>query len=136
MIHDPYTLVIAPDSNGEASGELCLDDGKSYGFKSGSFTLMKFTYSYRSGIQAEVVAGGEKSFVGWRNKVERIAISGLDFGAIKSVAIESGKSADRVIAVEYLTDCNVAIFRKPDMEVGTNWKLNIYVQQIINAIAK
>ena len=35
MSHDPYTLVIALDQSGNANGEIYIDDGKSFNYKTG-----------------------------------------------------------------------------------------------------
>ena len=42
MAHDPYTLVVAPDSGGGAAGELYLDEGDGYAYKEGAYHLRRF----------------------------------------------------------------------------------------------
>lgn len=37
MASDPFTLVVALDWDGKASGDLYVDDGRSYAFKRGQY---------------------------------------------------------------------------------------------------
>ena len=37
MVDDPYTLTIAPDAKGSASGRLYLDPGDGYGYQRGAY---------------------------------------------------------------------------------------------------
>ncbi|KAF9915500.1 hypothetical protein BX616_006019 [Lobosporangium transversale] len=45
MENDPFTLVVALSSQGEASGRIYLDDGESYGYQQGDFILREFRVS-------------------------------------------------------------------------------------------
>merc|ERR1719198_1007624 len=45
MDRDPFTLVVAVDAAGEATGELYLDDGETYGFRTGSYLHRQFKFS-------------------------------------------------------------------------------------------
>ncbi|KAG0258249.1 hypothetical protein BG011_003404 [Mortierella polycephala] len=42
MENDPFTLVIALDSNGEATGRIYLDDGESFDYQTGDYILREF----------------------------------------------------------------------------------------------
>lgn len=45
MLHDPYTIIIAPNTNGEAFGKLYVDDGKSFQYEEGQYLDTNFTLS-------------------------------------------------------------------------------------------
>lgn len=45
MLQDPYTLVIAPNHNREASGKLYVDDGKSFQYEEGQYLKTNFKLS-------------------------------------------------------------------------------------------
>lgn len=37
MVNDPFTLIVALDEGGKASGDLYLDDGHSFAFTKGAY---------------------------------------------------------------------------------------------------
>jgi alpha 1,3-glucosidase len=45
MLNDPYTLHVALDKQGQASGLLYVDDGHSFEYKNGKFLLRSFEFS-------------------------------------------------------------------------------------------
>ena len=46
MLHDPYTLVVAPDAAGAAEGELYMDEGDGYGYRDAdAYQLRRFRFS-------------------------------------------------------------------------------------------
>ena len=46
MAADPYTLVVALDASGAASGELYMDDEKSYNYRdAGAFIRRRFSFA-------------------------------------------------------------------------------------------
>jgi alpha 1,3-glucosidase len=45
MAKDPYTLFVALDSKGEASGELYVDDGHSFDYQKGDYIRRRFSFS-------------------------------------------------------------------------------------------
>jgi mannosyl-oligosaccharide alpha-1,3-glucosidase len=75
MSTDPYTLVVALDSRGMASGELFMDDGSSYNYLNGAYVLRRFTYS-DSTLTASSASGSGSGFAGEDAVVERILILG------------------------------------------------------------
>ncbi|CAI4055947.1 glucan 1,3-alpha-glucosidase ROT2 SKDI_02G3350 [Saccharomyces kudriavzevii IFO 1802] len=42
MKNDPYVLVVAPDANGVAVGELYVDDGETFGYQKGEYVRTQF----------------------------------------------------------------------------------------------
>jgi alpha 1,3-glucosidase len=52
MVHDPYTLVVALDSKGAARGMLYLDDGRTYRYKEGAFSVRSFTFENNKLVNA------------------------------------------------------------------------------------
>merc|ERR1719231_665757 len=49
MVYDPYTLVVALDSAGQASGELYMDDEHTFDFKKGKVCLLEGDAQGRGG---------------------------------------------------------------------------------------
>eukprot|EP00178_Gracilaria_changii_P014860 TRINITY_DN4171_c0_g1_i1.p1 TRINITY_DN4171_c0_g1~~TRINITY_DN4171_c0_g1_i1.p1 ORF type:complete len:967 (+),score=141.87 TRINITY_DN4171_c0_g1_i1:314-3214(+) len=77
MTFDPFTLVIALNEKKEARGELYLDDGKSFDFKSGAYAVRQFTFNDGE-LNAEIVSGGGAAFDGDDADIERITILGYE----------------------------------------------------------
>jgi alpha 1,3-glucosidase len=82
MAADPVTLVIALDANGEAQGDLYLDDGHSFAFQRGH-------YSYRSFIFA--ADGTLKSVAGELPKTAELPVSNAKY--------DSGVVIDKIVVI-------------------------------------
>jgi hypothetical protein len=90
MAGDPYTLVVALDRAGAASGELYVDDGATYANqRRGAFVYRRFVVvrdaatraSLRS-LAIEQSGAAVDADAAWRNAVvERVVVSGLARGA-------------------------------------------------------
>lgn len=94
MWQDPFTLIVALDKEGAASGQLYLDDGAGYGYQAGEFIWKDFSFtpsgkggSLKSTSRNEPIPGVEVANYdpesnAWAQaiahvKVERIVILGL-----------------------------------------------------------
>lgn len=85
MASDPITLVVALARDGSATGELYMDDGRSFDFGKGAFALRKF--EFKNGcLSASTVAGNATGFVGEDSMVERIVVYGYT-GAFPTRAV-------------------------------------------------
>lgn len=87
MAKDPYTLVVALDASRRATGELYLDDGKTYDHKKGSFALRRFTFEDNA-LSVKTVKGASESFVGSEALIERVVILGYGAMAPKSAHVD------------------------------------------------
>lgn len=111
MLKDPFTLVIAVDSDGNASGELYVDDGVSYAYEKGDYVLTAFEYSDgKLKNKVKHVGGQFKSL-----QIERI----IFFGHSAASATANKKSFDVV------TNENGFTVRNPGLKIGENWTLEL-----------
>lgn len=128
MENDPFTLVIAVDSNGEASGRLYLDDGESFEYTRGDYILREFK------VQGKVLTSRslnhQESETEWSFirrfsslKVERIVFQGLS-GPVSRVVI-----GDRPTAVESRHDVAggqyVVVVSKANLPIGQDWSVTL-----------
>jgi alpha 1,3-glucosidase len=74
MKHDPLTLFVALDADGESQGTVYLDDELSTQYKDGAFDLRALNYG-RGSLTCRSVAG---SGYNAPNTVERVCIVGLN----------------------------------------------------------
>jgi alpha 1,3-glucosidase len=94
MSGDPYTLVVALDRHGAASGELYVDDGVSFAYRRrDAFVWRRFVFvrdaAQRASLRSLEVAppgAAHDDDATWRNAVvERVVVVGLRASAVKSV---------------------------------------------------
>mmetsp|Transcript_27755 Transcript_27755/g.70759 ORF Transcript_27755/g.70759 Transcript_27755/m.70759 type:complete len:905 (-) Transcript_27755:229-2943(-) len=128
---DPITLVIALDHNGNAEGDLYLDDGRSFAFMRGQYAHRAFSYAHNkltstAAPQAAGTPKGELPLEGLR--IERVVFLGLPKkGAFKAklpggqtVPLEAGPLSQRAPK-----DANALVLRAPDLPVTGDWVVEI-----------
>ena len=113
MTHDPYTLVIALDKNGQASGELYMDDGKTFDYQKGQFHHRRFTYSEGRLVSSDA-SSGEKGPL-------RILWSGLQSSVCNSVKDHEGK----IISFVFDEETSTPTLRKPGHAVGGDFTITL-----------
>ncbi|KAI8837590.1 glycoside hydrolase superfamily [Chytridium lagenaria] len=129
-LKDPFTLVIALDNQGKASGSLYLDDGKSFEYVSGSYIFTDFTYADNKltakGVRKAILDDGkaikEADLVRIGSSVERIIIAGLKKKPVKASVKDTSVEFDSV--TEANGKYNVVI-KKPGVEVGRDWVVTV-----------
>jgi len=129
MADDPMTLVVALDVAGEAEGELYMDDGHSYSYRSGAFIRRRFTFS--KGRLACTSAGAGGGDFATAVAVERVVLLGLEGGAWKAsvegtgaaVAVEAGHASLGPAAPGAAPQA--MILRKPDLPVAADWAIQL-----------
>ncbi|CAI9285162.1 unnamed protein product [Lactuca saligna] len=133
MENDPYTLVIALDSSGEAEGELYIDDGKSYDFKNGAYIHRRFLFSNGklTSVNLATSASVGPTFLS-DCTIERIILLGQT-SKPKSARIEP---ANRVTEVELGpiqtrtgVRPSVLTIRKPNVKVSEDWSIQLFLKK-------
>ena len=131
MQGDPYTLVIALDKSGVASGELYLDDGKSFAYERGIFAHRVFTFrddTLKNAALASGEAQGRKEYK-TENEIERIIILGLHSNAGRwQVSVDGSgtrleAAAGPLTLQQGLPDAALVV-RKPGLLVAADWSLS------------
>lgn len=126
MGQDAYTLVVALNEKREAEGELYLDDGRTYNFESGRYSLRRFSYSGNELVVKEVSKheGTRSGPVDEQNAVvERVVILGFGGSAPKVV-----KAGDRELDFEYNEKTEVLTLQRPGVVIGgTEWIIRITI---------
>ena len=136
MLHglqgDPYTLVIALDVSGSATGELYLDDGKSFAYERGVFAHRVFTFKDGTLTNKPLRAssGGSQARKEYKpaNEIERIIVLGLHAKKGKWL-VSAGSSSSTLEAVagpltlqSGLPD-SALVVRKPGLAAVEDWSL-------------
>lgn len=118
MQNDPFTLVVALDQSGSASGTVYIDDGKSFDYRTGSFIYASVRFhGSKMEYKMEQKPGYEtKSFL------ERVVIMGVD----KDLGVATLKTAsgERVtLATKYDAQAKLLVLRKPGVNMGNEWEI-------------
>jgi len=122
QVADPFTLVVALDSAGSAQGDLYLDDGNSFDYKTKSaFSLRQLTFS-KGTLTSSTKAGA--GFLGRGNTVERVVILGVKAAPASIVAKTSG-GVTRDLTFVYESSLARLTIRKPDVVAAEDWTITI-----------
>ncbi|KAG0381051.1 hypothetical protein BGX24_000029 [Mortierella sp. AD032] len=128
MESDPFTLVIALDSHGEASGRLYLDDGETFEHTRGDYILREFKVQQRVLTSRSLnmhESETEWSFIQRFSslKIERIMFQGLN-RPVSRVVI-----GGRTIAVNSRYDAgggqHAVVVDKAHLSVGQDWTVTL-----------
>ena len=122
-------MVIALDTSGQASGELYLDDGKSFAYERGIFAHRAFTFKANT-LTSTALAGAAGKAKEYKpdNDIERIIVLGLPSVKGKwQVSVEgTGASLDAAagpVALQPGLPDSVLVVRKPGLSVASDWSL-------------
>lgn len=131
MAHDPYTLLVAPDSAGSASGELYIDDGESHGFEDGEFIWRSLSLSHsrltcsRSAARPAGIAEAAAKVPAIGAAVERIVVLAVATAPAR-VTISLAGGVPRELSFTHDPVGQVLVVRKPDVPVSADWELSMH----------
>lgn len=130
--NDPYTLLVVLDSEGQAAGDLYLDDGSSFAYKRGLFSHRLF--SLKDGVLSSQELPGTSSPSRFSTDVviERIIIVGLGQPAtsLSVKEVGSGKvlqAGPGPVVQEAGVPELALVIRKPNLPVAGDWSIRLSV---------
>lgn len=114
MVYDPYTLVVALNSQAEAQGRLYIDDGETFNYEQGAFVYLDL--SVKDGVLSSTVIDGSMDAV---NKLERVIIIG---GPIKGAAVsQDGESWEAQVDISE----SRSVIKNPQVLMSKPWSIKI-----------
>ncbi|EEB17338.1 Neutral alpha-glucosidase AB precursor, putative [Pediculus humanus corporis] len=119
MRDDPYTLVVALDAQGKASGKLYIDDEQSFEYREGKFAYLSLEYKNNKLISRNLNDKFEFKSKAW---LERVLIVGFNGSSKRAEINHSGNSASLETR---LSSNNVLTIRKPGVSMTENWEIKI-----------
>lgn len=123
MQRDPFTLVVALDSRGEARGELYLDDGSSFDHERGAFVHRAFTFAGGRLASAARHAGDGGYASGCH--VERVVVLGLS-GTVTGATLTAASGATSEVSFEQVGGASPhLVLRRPWAAVDEDWAIDI-----------
>ncbi|KAK2748496.1 hypothetical protein FQN57_000629 [Myotisia sp. PD_48] len=135
MKYDPITLVVVPDSQSQAKGELYVDDGETFDYQKGAYIRREFTFSGQSlSSEDKAVAGAQtKQYLKHMAavQVEKIIIVNApsEWQNKKTVTVlEDGAKTGSKASLEWYPaegrKAAYAIVKRPGVSITTSWKID------------
>ena len=133
MAKDPFTLVVALDADGHATGDLYLDDGHSFEYQRGAYAQR--TFSFHKGVfharamvplsadQASTPVLPPSASFSVPNTIERISILGLTT-AVNKVTLSVG-GVQSVLEFSAEQNGRRLVVRKPDVSVLADFTITL-----------
>jgi alpha 1,3-glucosidase len=119
MAHDPFTLVVARDSKGEASGRLFLDPGDGYAYRNGDYAYVE--YALTGGVLSSTLLHSSKAYSPL-NELERIELLG---GPAPSAVTLTVDGVTRALEFRHVAETNRVVIRKPAVPMAAVWSIAI-----------
>jgi alpha 1,3-glucosidase len=140
MKFDPFTLVVVLGNDGNAEGELYLDDGESYEYEQGAYIHRRFTYTGSTqSLASEDLGTKDKKTKQYLQQmkdvtVEKIVIvnapsswkSKTEVDVSEEGVSSSGESkkAELSFVSGESGKADWAVVRKPEVSIGAGWKIS------------
>lgn len=119
MAHDPYTLTVALNNSGKASGNLYIDDGETFNYEQGEYANVYFTATNNS-IKGEI--RGHDGFIKSLDDIfiEKIVV--LSVKELSSIRIQQSGS-------QWENNCRSIdgnlIIENPKLKLSSEWTIEI-----------
>jgi len=119
MYGDPYTIVVAPDSNGNAAGEVYFDDQQSLDHLKGIWRKVKFTFK---GDELSSTPDNTSSFrLPATSIIERVMVLGMAT-QLTQVSVVSESSQETCKVIEHSWGFEL---RKPDVHIMDRFTISL-----------
>ncbi|KFB48949.1 AGAP000862-PA-like protein [Anopheles sinensis] len=119
MRHDPYTLTVALDRNGQAKGTLYIDDETSYEYRRGHYLYLQL--EYRDGVLSSRKIDSTASYP-TKSWLERVVLVGLPQEP-KAATLYTDASGAASGQLELERTQDAVIVRKPDVSMTEAWSI-------------
>uniref|UniRef100_A0A674C7C5 Neutral alpha-glucosidase AB n=1 Tax=Salmo trutta TaxID=8032 RepID=A0A674C7C5_SALTR len=121
MENDPYTLYVALDSQGNAEGELYIDDGHTFKHETDKqFIHRRLSFTGNSLSSSDLSPDSQFPTASWVEQVNILGAQKPD--AVTLTTTDGGESS---VGFEFDPDTAVLTLRKPGVNAGVNWTLHL-----------
>ena len=123
MVHDPYTLFVAPDAAGKATGSLYIDDGSSFDYRTdgkAAYDLLRFELATHSDGTRVLTGSAQHRAYPADAAIERIVLLGVPQRP-RSVTASTGAP----VAFAYDSAAHVLTLKKPVADALVDWQITV-----------
>jgi len=124
---DPFTLFVAPDADGNAEGDLYIDDGNTFDYeKKGAYDMLHYRLQRDSGRNGAMVLTSETKTRAYQTPVgiERIVIMAVPLRPT-TVTFSTSSGASVPVTFTYNEATHVLTLKKPVPAVLDEWRITI-----------
>lgn len=131
MFHDPLTLIIAPNVQGQATGSIYMDDEITVAHASHSYSWRALSFDAKAGVIAcsrridshEDTSGSENTYRP-SNTVERIVIAGQSRAPLAAL-LSTFAGASHQVQVIFDEKLQTVTLKKPDVAIADDWTITL-----------
>jgi alpha 1,3-glucosidase len=134
MKHDPYTLVVVLDKNGQAEGTLYVDDGETFDYQRGGYLHRRFHFDGSSLVSEDIATHGSQTSAYLKTiasvRVERVVVidAPKEWQDRTTVTvIEDGAKASTSASLEYhahdVGKAPYAVVKNPNVGISKVWRI-------------
>lgn len=116
--NDPYTLIVALDRNGSATGTLYIDDGQSYDYKNQKYLYLSLKFNDNK-LSSRLIDNAHYPTKSW---LEKVIILGLPSG-VKKAQVESKSLGKVSLETTYNSETQSLVVRKPAVSMVEEWTI-------------
>lgn len=120
-LDDPFTLLVALDVNGTASGTLYIDDGRTYEYKQGKYIYLNIKFEGKTLTSKFIDKRGQFLTKAW---LERVVVIGWP-SAVSKARVESKGIGINVLETSYNSAARLLVVRKPAVSMAEEWTLTL-----------
>ncbi|XP_059481190.1 neutral alpha-glucosidase AB [Neocloeon triangulifer] len=116
---DPYTLQVALNADGLATGSLYIDDGESFDYQNGQFTSLNYFYDGTTMVSKLGDKNGNFVTKSW---LERIIVMGIK-KAPSRIVLKSPSLGEQELESTFSPNKHLLVIRKPAVPITEEWKI-------------
>lgn len=124
MANDPFTLVVVLDSTGKATGDLYVDDGKTFEHKEGKYIWRTLSFSGGKLTNTAHTQMASGAAFDTSATVERVIVLGMSTQPAEVSATEPGK-APMMLESTFDASKMELVIRKPLLPAGSDWTITL-----------
>ncbi|XP_064403614.1 neutral alpha-glucosidase AB-like [Halichondria panicea] len=122
MADDPYTLLVALNTEEKAKGKLYIDDGHSYNYQKGEYLVRQFAFSNNQLTSSSGDPAGSYVTKSW---LERVLVVGVA-KAPSSVTIQTGGTTNNLqFSYDDVNKNHVLTIKKPGLNIATDFTISL-----------